>query len=190
MNKGYITALVVVLVLLIGIYAYTTISRGTGTVKKPEDIQVQIDSTAINKIEVSTDEQDVVLELQGGKWMITSPIQFEADQNVARRLAQSFQAAAIDVEISDNPDNHATYDLEEGKARQIKVSHGGKTLELLVGKSGPGGVTYIRLPGDNRVFSLSSYLSGAMRRNVADYRNKYIWELDQDRIRGTAVQGP
>ena len=190
MKRGYIIALILVLLVLIGINAFTRASRGQGTIKNPKDLQVAIDTTSVKKVEVSAGQERVVLEMQNNKWMITSPIQFEADQNTVRRIIGAFQEAFIDVEISNNAENHGKYDIEDGIARYIKIEHDNGTLELLVGKSGPGGVTFVRIPNDNRVFSMSSYLSGALRQSVTEYRNKALWDINPDNIRATEVSTP
>ncbi len=190
MNKGYITALVIVLLVLMVIYAITTTSRGTGTVKKPEDIKVQIDSTAVEKIELDLDGENVELVKKSGEWHMTSPVDFIADQNLVKRLASSFQDAAIDVEISNNPENHSKYQLDDENAKKVKITHDGGVLELLVGKSGPGGVTYVRLSGDDRVFSLTSRVSSAIRGKADDYRSKRVWFIEQEDIKATKAQSP
>src|SRR5258706_15185967 len=53
---------------------------------KPGEIHFTIDSSSTVKIDIRQQTKSVTLENVGGKWTITSPILYTADQNAVHQL--------------------------------------------------------------------------------------------------------
>ncbi len=104
---------------------------------------------------------------------------FPADSGIAARFWQSLVDAEVSGLAARNPDNHGRMGLTEEAATHLELEGDEESATLLVGSGGPRfGTTYVRLPGDDRVFALAADWGGQMSRSLEMWRSKRMVALD------------
>lgn len=136
------------------------------------------------------------VELRDGRWIIPSHDDYPADATDRMgRAAGSFVDVKRDVIRSDDPDEHASFGVEDpsdleasdgGRGQRITIADaGGNALvDVIVGKPVPDrpGHRFVRLPDSPRVYA--SRLSLDVSTEFGDWIEKDLMRIDASEVEG------
>jgi len=184
--RGLLVALVLLAALAGGLY-YSNKQKAAEAAKPPADQSPKILSLTegdISKIVLKkkgADETD--LQKTGGKWAITAPMPFAADQDAANQLASSASSVSSDRVVEDKASSVSAYGLDSPALEVDITGKGGKISRLKIGDDTPtNSGAYAMLEGDPRVFTVASYVKTGLDKAVNDLRDKRLLTFDQGKL--------
>src|SRR5712675_1916712 len=128
-------------------------------------------------------EETVVEKNAAGKWQVTAPKQYLADQDAAAQLVTAAATINSDRVIEDKATDLAGYVLHSPTLEVNITTKNGQTKKLLFGDDTPtNSGAYAMLEGDPRVFTVASYVKSGLDKSVNDLRDKRLLTFDQDTL--------
>jgi uncharacterized protein DUF4340 len=138
-----------------------------------------IDSIAIQKKDASA----ITLERKNGKWAITAPAAFPADQDVAGGVVTSLSPVTADSVVEDKPTDVSKYGLNAPSLTVTVREKKGKSDEISFGDDVPAGsLVYAQHKGDPKVYTLSSSIKTSLDKSVNDLRDKRLLTFDTNQL--------
>ncbi len=189
MKRSSIILISVVAVLAIAVYFVSrqpgerSVSESTG------EPLVKYDSASVDKIEIRSATGVVTLEKQGGKWMITSPIKYAADEAAVTSAVGKGKELNVNSLVSSNPVKQAIYAVDSTATLVQVFANNNPAAAFRVGKpSSSYTETYVRKEGSNDVYSVTGMLTATFAKGANDWRDKTIFKTDQTNIRSVKFQ--
>ncbi len=147
-----------------------------------------IDRNAVDTVVIARATDTVRLTRQGAGWMVNGLVAGPA--LVAQLFDAMADTAAQSELIAENASSHDRLGIDSAKARRLSFRQGGKAVaELLVGSRGGNFESaYLRAPGQNSVFQVKGRLIDYVERQVDDWRNKRMVEVEPDSVAKVEVQ--
>lgn len=187
-NRGLLVAVIVLAVLTGALY--------WSNHRKPVDSSVNASAETPPKILTinQTDITGVVIKKKGGeavtlakndagKWQITAPKQFSADQDAVSSLLSTLSALNSDRLIDDKASSLEQYGLTQPSI-EVDVTEKNKKIDkLLIGDDTPSGsAAYAAVDGDPRVFSVASYNKNSLDKTSKDLQDKRLMTFESDKV--------
>jgi Domain of unknown function (DUF4340) len=140
---------------------------------------LQIDPTAATQLVIKQKGSDpVTLRKAEGKWQITEPKPYRADQAAVFGLLSTVSALSADRVVEEKAADRKQYGLEEPAVEVDAGAH-----QLVLGDDTPaGGDVYAAVAGDPRVFTVSSYIKTSLAKSLNDLRDKNLLALTADKV--------
>jgi hypothetical protein len=185
--RGLMIATVVMVALAAGLY-FSNKQKSAEAAKPPADASPKIlalTDSEISKVDLKKkDASETVLEKNNaGKWQLTAPKQFLADQEAAGQLVTSASSVASDRVVEDKASDVSGYGLKSPSLEVDVTTKAGKTSRLKIGDDTPtNSGAYAMLEGDPRVFTVASYVKTGLDKSVNDLRDKRLLTFDQDKL--------
>jgi hypothetical protein len=185
--RGLLVAVVLLAALGVGLY-FSNKDKAAGAAKPPADAPPKIlaltegDITKVTLKKKGADE--TVLEKANGKWQITAPKPYPADQDTASQLVASTANVSGDRVVEDNKaSNLSAYGLNSPMLEVDITGKGGKVSKLKIGDDTPtNSGSYAIVDGDPRVFTVASYVKTGVDKSLNDLRDKRLLRFDQDKL--------
>ncbi len=118
-----------------------------------------------------------------GKWQLTAPKTYLADQDTAGQFVNSAGTVNSDRLVEDKASDLASYGLQSPSLEVDVTTKAGKTSKLKIGDDTPtNSGAYAMLEGDPRVFTVASYVKSGLDKSVNDLRDKRLLTFDQDKL--------
>jgi hypothetical protein len=118
-----------------------------------------------------------------GKWQITAPKPFAADQGEVTSLLSTFSALGSDRLVEDKASDLSPYGLAQPSLEISATDKNKKKVELKIGDDTPAGSgSYAAVAGDPRVFIIASYNKNSLDKGVNDLRDKRLLNFDSDKV--------
>ena len=139
-----------------------------------------VDSASVNKIEFELEGKKYVMEQVGIEWRFSEPFEYRIESRFVPNLLSDLQNYKLESLVSDNPSAHSNFGFTEGNTVVFKVYQQGEEVGFFeVGKAAEGaGQTFIRLPGDDKVFLASNFLrNNFVKPDPSDWRDKQIFSI-------------
>jgi hypothetical protein len=177
MNKNT-KILLIVFVILLGVYFLFFRSKDRISSDKIDSKLFTADSSKIDKIEIVRTADAITIEKVNGIWMITKPVNYQADTNMILPILGNFKNMTIEGVASTNMEKFPAY-LDSANHPVVTVYQEGKALGTFeVGKmSGSYENSFIRKKDDNRILIASSLNSNNFTKPLKDYRIKTITSI-------------
>ena len=144
---------------------------------------IAVEQDQLKRIRIARPAETVTLEkADDGKWRITEPKAYKADESTASSLVSSLASLNADQVVAEKNSDWKTYGLEPGNIRVEVGLKDGKTLKLALGDDAPtsSGV-YARLEGNDRLFTIGSYVKSSIDKPAADLRDKKLLPFDSEK---------
>jgi hypothetical protein len=180
-GRGLIIA-VIILAVLAGILYWSqhrTPPAESAAVSPAAPAILKIDPSAVTQLVLKQKGSDpVTLKKTEGKWQITEPKPYRADQEAVAGVLSTLSALSADRVVEDKAADRKQYGLEE-PAAEVDVG----TRQLMLGDDTPaGGDVYAGVAGDPRVFTVSSYTKTSLTKSLNDLRDKSLLTLNPDKV--------
>ena len=151
-------------------------STTTKIVEVPQD---QVQSLTLEK----TGSTPVELKKTSGKWSITAPKAFSADQDAVSSVLSPLAAFTSDKLIEEKGAYLKEFGLAQPSLTVTVTKQDGKTLKLLFGDDTPtSSGTYVELSGDPRVFVVARYNKSPFEKTADDLRDKRLLTVDSEKL--------
>jgi|HubBroStandDraft_6_1064221.scaffolds.fasta_scaffold55240_2 hypothetical protein len=184
--RGLLVAVVLLAALGAGLY-FSNKQKAAEAAKPPADAPPKIvaltegDITKVALKKKGADE--TVLEKANGKWQLTEPKPYPADQDTASQLVSSATNISGDRVVEDKASNLSAYGLNSPSLEVDITGKGGKVSKFKLGDDTPtNSGAYAMLDGDPRVYSVASYVKTGIDKSLNDLRDKRLLTFDQDKL--------
>jgi len=178
---------VILAALAAGLY-FSNKQKSAEAAKPPADASPKILALSENDIaRIDLKKKDApatVLERNNaGKWQLTAPNHFLADQDTAGQFVGSASSIASDRVGEDKASDVSNYGLKSPTLEVDVTTKAGKTSKLKIGDDTPtNSGAYAMLEGDPRVFTVASFVKSGLDKSVNDLRDKRLLTFDQDKL--------
>jgi hypothetical protein len=144
----------------------------------------------------SEDMEEVEITLAGGEtakvqktdgtWQVVEPAKAPADQTEMTSIASSLAGLEIQRVVDENAGDVKQYGLDPARISVAFRSKGQKDVRRIeIGEKTPtGGDLYARIPGEKRVFLVSSYLDSTFNKTPFALRDKAVLKVDRQKADG------
>jgi hypothetical protein len=139
----------------------------------------------INGIEIQHKggETTVLKKDDSNKWSISAPKPLAADQAAVASITSSTSNLASDRVVDANVSDLASYGLEPALIGVKFTMANGSSHTLRIGEDTPtGGNSYVKVDGDNRLFTMSSSTKSTFDKQSKDLREKHLLIFDSDKL--------
>ncbi len=176
-----LAALLVVLVLLAFLVLERTGERSE-SVDETEHL-FEIDSAAVDGVELQSRELAVVLRKRGGEWRLEAPIQYRADQGNVASLIGQLKNLGIRAVVSSNPEKQSIFEVDStGTSVVLRIGEK-PAAGLIIGKMGSTwSETYVRRPDDREVLLVDASLAPLRTRGLKEWRDRGIASVPRETI--------
>lgn len=189
MNRKNLTALIVLAVLIVvAVVVLRQPEKGQRVGERPRPLPKiavgSFDSLAVTKAGATT-----TIKKDGDKFKVVTPVQYPADENVAKQAFEAVEKLDFGDVVSDQKAKHAEFELDDAKALKVAVKKGDQVVsEFLIGKS-VGGNTLVRLPGKDEVWTGLGSFRYNFDRDTANWRDKTITKFTPGDAEKVEVKG-
>lgn len=185
MNRSTIILITVLLVLGGITYFLIPSDKEREASYKPGQISFSIDSASVVKIVLHRPSKSITIENVGGKWTITSPLQYPADPAFVLQLIGGVAHFKPGSLISSNPEKQPIFRVDSSGTRLTLTERSGKSVTMIIGKMGPSySEVYFRLPDSKDVYLGEGIEDWTITRDVKDWRDKTILTIPSESIKG------
>jgi hypothetical protein len=149
----------------------------------------EIDSLAVDKIEVTSPTSSVVLEKKGVEWFLQQPLSYRADQNNVAQLIQQVKEMQMRSTVSSNPEKQNLFQVDSTGTQVRVYERGAEKAAFVLGKSGSAfNEVYLRKVNSNDVVLAGGAMSYVFNRAVKEWRDKTIAQVPKDNIKEVTYQ--
>ncbi|HEY7191556.1 MAG TPA: DUF4340 domain-containing protein [Vicinamibacterales bacterium] len=190
--RGWSTlALGVVLVALVGFYYFLDPKRDpSASTEKKEKPFGSVLANDIEEVRVKTGNETARVQKTDGKWQLVEPEQGPADESELTSMTGSLASLEVNRIVDEKAADLKGYGLDPPRVEVSFRLKGQKDMkQLAIGEKTPtGGDLYARVPGQNRVFLVSSYLDSTFNKTPFALRDKGILKVERDKVDGLDLQ--
>jgi hypothetical protein len=149
----------------------------------PKILSLNQDDISKIAIKKKGGEELVLAKGNGGKWEITAPKSFGADQEAVSSLIASVSSLNSDRLVEDKASDLAQYGLAQPRLELDITTKDAKAQNLLFGDDTPAGnAVFAKLEADPRVFTVASYNKNGIDKTPNDLRDKRLLTVDFDKL--------
>jgi hypothetical protein len=145
---------------------------------------LKLDASTITQLDLKKkDAKPIVLKkAESGKWQITGPQPFAADQSAVSDMLSTLSSLNSQRVVEDKAADLKPYGLDQ-PAFQLDITESdNKIQKLLIGDDTPTGAVYAMLAADPRVFTVASYARGSVDKSLNDLRDRSLLTVKPDKI--------
>lgn len=147
--------------------------------------------SSIDRIEIENPNRDyvVVLQKEAGAWRVESrdgSTTFLANENLVTSALEELSTLEINALVARSPERHARYHVDR-EGTTVRLFSGGRGVgSLIVGRfhfqSQTQFFTYVRPSHSDDVFTVPAFLNATIARDIPEWRDRTIWNLDPNQI--------
>jgi hypothetical protein len=150
---------------------------------------VSYDSASVDKIEVSSPGNSVVLEKQGNGWMLTSPLRYRADQSAVTAAVGKGRNLEVKSVVSSNPEKQRVFQVDSAGTLVQLYAGGTLVAAFRVGKPSPSYTeTYVRKEGSTDVYLAEGMFIYLFTHPAKDWRDKSIYKSQAELVRSVTYK--
>ena len=182
--------LVVVLAGLVG-YIYYLNGRDTTSTDAKEKAFATFKEEEVEAIRIkSADGQTTQVQKKDGAWAIVEPEAATADQGELSSIISSLATLEIQRVVDEKASDLTQYGLEPARVEvEFRVKGAKEPQRIELGEKTPtGGDLYAHLPGQPRVFLVSSFLDATFNKNTFALRDKSVIKIERDKVDRIEIQ--
>jgi hypothetical protein len=128
-------------------------------------------------------KEPVTLKMTNGKWQITEPKPYPADQEAVAGVLSTLSGLNADRIVEEKTSDRKQYGLDPAQVELDISDKDGASRQLLLGDDTPaGGDVYAALSTDPRVFTIASYNKSSLAKTLNDLRDKSLLTLSADKV--------
>ena len=168
----------------------------TGVTERPT--LPDIDEEAVTAIDITRpppsgegEPEHVRLERHDGTWRVASPIDAVADPSALDTALDKLDELEVAGLAATHAEHHAELEVDEAHGVHVVV-HGADdavVADLMIGAF-RGGNTMVRVSGQDTVVTVRGSIRFAFARDLKDWRNRAMLDLEADQVRVAEWAGP
>lgn len=191
MSEKTLAGLGVILVALLAIWGGVSLFSSLGGESSDEGGELAaalagLSEDAVTRVVLSGPSDTVTLERSDGAWSADG---FDTDSAAMARFWSAVTGTTVRDLVATNPTNHARLGVVADSAWTLEFHRAeGEPARFLVGDQGASfNSAYVRLPGQDRVYSLEGELRSAAAHDLEHWRNKTVVAVDTSRVQRVEV---
>lgn len=172
----------------LGIIAALLLALAVVRYKRSADVpEIRPFDGALDEILITRGDETVRIRRHKDSWLV-GDAPYAADGELVANMENRLKSLSLSDLISEEP-RYERYDLADGKAIHVVAKSGGKTArELYIGKkSSTYRHTYVRLPGDRRVYLAAAPIFDDFNKSVQDLRDKHILSVSRGAVESLEI---
>lgn len=184
MNRS--TLILVVLLLALGAIVWFLLPSGREREVSYSETAVipRIDSASVIKVEIQKPSKTITIENVGGRWTITSPVNYPADAASVFQLVGGLSHLTVGSLISSNPEKQRLFQVDSTGTLLTVTDRGGKSVSMIIGKMGPSfSDVYMRLPKSSDVYLAQGIETWTVGKDLKEWRDKTIYSAPSESIK-------
>ncbi len=184
MKKEYI----ILIILIIGLIAYLGLKKDNQVHYELPTIP-QVDTTRIDRVEISKADRLVVLNKGENGWTVTDK-KFSANPEDIEQMIGTLKAIKLSALVSEAKDL-ARYELNDTHAVKVKALAGKESVRsFVIGKTAPShNHTFIYLDDKDRtVYQANGNFKSQFDKESADFRDKKVLEFDPAGVKKVTLE--
>ncbi|MCU1291660.1 MAG: hypothetical protein JWP08_510 [Bryobacterales bacterium] len=130
----------------------------------------------------------ITLDSKNGRWSITTPDQYPADQEAVTTLLSSVSPLNADTVVDENPKDVEQFGLKDPPLIVTLHQTDGKTDQFFIGGDVPANsLVYLRLGSKPAVYAVASTFKTSVDKSVNDLRDKRLLTFDTNKLTSVEV---
>jgi hypothetical protein len=188
MNQRGLSVAVVILAALTGVLYWSQHRKPAAdtpaATANPSPVLLKVNMPDVTALEIkSKGSEPIALVKSDGKWKITGPRPYPADQDAVIGLLASLSYLNTDRLVEEKAGDRNQYGLNAPAVELDITQKGQGTRQLLIGDDTPaGGNAYAALASDPKIFTIASYNKSSLQKNLNDLRDKSLISLAPDKV--------
>ena len=190
--RGWSTlALGVVLVALVAFYFFLDPKRDpSASEEKKEKPFGSIVANDIEEIWVKTGNDAARVQKVQGNWELVEPEPAAADQSELTSMTGSLASLEVNRVVDANASDLKAYGLDPPRVEvSFRLTKQKDAKRLALGEKTPtGGDLYAHVPGEKRVFLVSSFVDSTFNKTPFALRDKAVLKVEREKVDGLELQ--
>jgi len=150
---------------------------------------VDVDSIAVDKIQIKSPTTAVTLEKKGMEWSLSEPVVYRANQSSVTSLIHQAKNLAVKEIVSSNPEKRSIFQVDSAGTLVRIFQNGQEHAAFIIGKQGQSySETYVQKELSNDVAIVDGSLAVWFNKAVKDWRDKTILNIPKETITAIAFQ--
>lgn len=146
-----------------------------------EAIFSELDASEIDRIEITKNEKNIILEKKNDLWVVATSDDFKAEQERAGNIITQIISAEQLALVSENPENQPKYQIGDKDTRVKFFTNDNLKVDFFVGKLGNSyNTNYLRMADSNSVYLVNVGLNALFA--DLDFRDKQILKIAKEGI--------
>ncbi|HEY5614398.1 MAG TPA: DUF4340 domain-containing protein [Bacteroidota bacterium] len=189
MKKNTVILIILFLVLLGAAYLVTMKPGEQSVSSEAGEPLAEIDSAAVDKIEIRSPLSSVVLVKRGAEWFLQEPISYRASPtNIANAIRQAKNMKVKNV-VSSNVEKHNLFQVDSTGTMVTVFENGAQKAGFVLGKTGPAiSENYARLASSNDVLLVAGGQSFTFNKALKEWRDRTIFSAPKETLTGVSFQ--
>jgi hypothetical protein len=191
MERKTLYALIAALVLGIGAYSVLHApEKGQRKGPPPRPIP-ELKVASFGTLEITSDKQEkTTMANVGGRWMITQPHDWAADQGAVKVLTDGLEKLGFGDLVSESKAKFEDLGVAEGKAARVTVKDksGALLADLFIGKP-IAGFTMVRPAGKDEVWQTTGLVPYMVNKDPKGWRDHVILDVPVNDVEKLTVEG-
>jgi len=182
------------LIVFVSLLVITGLVKWAGNSSSSEVFQTQIvevDTAQVNRIVIETPTQNRTITLRRGDpgWSVTgsgSGESYPADAAAVERALGQLNELNVKAVATRDPEKHTRFKVDSTGTRVTLYDEDNELAGLVLGApqivSRSEFNSYVRPSDEDAVYTVEGFLGSTFGRDLDGWRDKIVWELDQDRL--------
>jgi hypothetical protein len=153
-------------------------SRNKGK-KETEEKLVDVPSADVEKMTLKKEDGTIAFRKDDqGNWLITEPLEAQADSSEVNRLAEDFSSLRIERVVEKQGGDLAKYEIPKEELT-LWYKNRPEPEKILIGMENPlDKALFAKKEGDPRIVLIPSYLKSQLDKTTFDYRQKEVFKYE------------
>ncbi|MDX1618870.1 MAG: DUF4340 domain-containing protein [Balneolaceae bacterium] len=189
-------------IIFVSLLAITAMVKWIGNPSSSEAFRTQlieVDTTRVDKIVVETPTEDrrITLRKTDNGWQVTGNSDGEsypADAASVERAMEQLHGLNVQAVATRDPEKHTRFKVDSTGTKVGLYDGEAELAAIMIGApqivSRREFNSYVRPAGENAVYTVEGFLGSIFGRDVDGWRNKVVWDLEQDKISRIDFQFP
>ena len=179
--------LFILLVVISIVFAVIKFTKNPNRSNSYNEKLVDFDSQLVDKIEIKTADEQVVLEKMANQWKVqVGQKQHDAVQTTVEAFLQTIQTIKPSRLISRSVDQWSDYDVDEKGTKVIISRSNDVLLNIILGRFAFEGqrtyYNYVRLEDDNDTYVADNFMKMSLLFQRDDFRNNRVLNIKNDSL--------
>jgi Domain of unknown function (DUF4340) len=160
-------------------------SSGTTSPSTPPAPKIaDIPQNRVKSIDIAKKGSPVLtLESENGRWRVTAPGQYPADQDAVTTLLSSLSPLNADTVVEDNSKNLSPFGLSNPSLTVTVHETNGQSDQFSIGNDVPAGsLVYLKTAAKPAVYAVSNSVKSGLDKSVNDLRDKRLLTFDSNKV--------
>jgi len=181
MTTKQLIRIAAVLIAVVFLWSLAAILRNGGDTVERTSVLGPFVEEQIDQIEISSSAETFFVTRDGEQWLANG---FEADRDRVREFFGAVGEAVEGTLVARSPSSHSRMGVD-GSVKRLRVFQSGQVVaDLYIGNRGRSfNSVFVRVVDQDPVFLIEGSLVSLINRNLRDWRNKRIVEIDGKDIR-------